>query len=134
MNTVMTSEDPRRFTSAYHPVPSAAGQARALLRQALEEWGQDELYDSGSVVLTEMISNAIRSDDVIEVEIFLDDDRSFVHFEVFDTCQDVPEQRTPDDEEENGRGLLLIELLAAKWGWRLVSEGKVVYALLETAG
>src|SRR5689334_8835108 len=109
MNTAFTSEDPRRFTSAYHPLPSAAGQARTLLRQALKEWDREELYDSASVVLTEMISNAIRSDDVIEVDAFLDDDQRFVHIEVFDTCQDIPEQRTPDDEEENGRGLLLIE-------------------------
>ena len=133
MNTALTSEDPRRFTSAYHPIPNAAGQARTLLREALNAWDRDQLYDCASVVLTEMISNAIRSDDVIEVDIFLDDDQRFVHLEVFDTCQDVPEQRTPDDEEENGRGLLLIEILAAKWGWRLTPEGKVVYALMETA-
>lgn len=133
MSTVLTSEDPRRFTSAYHPLPNAAAPARALLRQALKEWNLDELYDSASVVLTEMISNAIRSDDVIEVDVFLDEDQSFVHLEVFDTSQEVPEQRTPDDEEEGGRGLLLIEILAAKWGWRLTHEGKVVYALLETA-
>jgi anti-sigma regulatory factor (Ser/Thr protein kinase) len=134
MNTVLTSEDPRRFTSAYHPLPSAAGQARNLLRQALKVWNLDGLYDSASVVLTEMISNAIRSDDVIEVDVFLDDDQRFVHLEVFDTCQDVPEQQTPDDEAEVGLGLLLIEILATKWGWRLTPEGKVVYALLETTG
>jgi anti-sigma regulatory factor (Ser/Thr protein kinase) len=133
MNTVLTSEDPRRFTSAYHPLPSAAGPARTLLKQALKEWNLDELYDSASVVLTEMISNAIRSDDVIEVEIFLDDDQRFVHLEVFDTSREVPEQQTPDEEAEGGRGLVLIEILAAKWGWILTPEGKIVYALLETA-
>jgi hypothetical protein len=130
MNTVLTSEAPRRFTSAYHPLPSAAGPARTLLRRALKEWGLDGRYDSASLILTEMISNAIRSDDVIEVGVSLDD-RRFVHLEVFDTSLEVPARQALDQEAEGGRGLLLIEVLAADWGWRHTPEGKIVYALVE---
>jgi len=88
------------------------------------------LYDSGSLILTELISNALRYDKPITVE--LSYGPGGLCLEVTDTSTDLPERQSPEDDEENGRGLLLISALATDWGFRPAPGGKTVYAVLET--
>lgn len=127
----MNADEPRRFSEAYRPIAAAAGQARNHLRTALADWGVPEVYESASLVLTELIANALRSADAIDVEFFLEEPGRLVHIEVFDTGLGVPDPKNPDLEDENGRGLLLVDLLSAKWGHRPCKGGKVVFAILE---
>ncbi len=127
----MNAYDPRRLSKAYRPMATAAGQARILLRTALADWGVPELYESASLVLTELISNAIRSADVIDLELYLEEPGRRLRIEVFDGGPGEPDPRDPCLEDENSRGLLLVDLLSAKWGHRLCEGGKVVFAILE---
>jgi hypothetical protein len=122
---------PRRLSRAFRPLPEAAREGRSALRAALTEWGMSDFYEAASVVLTELITNALPSEDVIDVELYPSEDLRFVHIEVHDTNTELPKQRCPDEDEECGRGLLVVNELATEWGFRLAPRGKVVFAVLD---
>ncbi|WP_344242438.1 ATP-binding protein [Actinocorallia libanotica] len=113
----------------YPPTPSAARACRDLLRDLLERWGLAEFYESAALVLTELVSNPIRSESPVEVA-FCRCGAATVRVEVHDRAPGRPEAVAAEDDEESGRGLLLVGALAVEWGWRPASDGKVVYAVL----
>jgi serine/threonine-protein kinase RsbW len=123
-----------RFSKAYRPLAHSAKDARDDLRMALTSWDMTDLYDDASVVLAELITNAIRSNDAIDVEIYPSGDSGRLHVEVHDTCRESPVQQSPGDDEESGRGLMLIAALAKEWGWTPTGDGKIVHAVIERDG
>lgn len=110
---------------------SCVGMARRELGTALAGWGLSELEDSAALVLTELLSNAVRHARVagrqIETRFVARPDG--LRIEVHDASPDPPEPRTPEPESCGGRGLILVDALADTWG---VSErngpGKIVWA------
>jgi hypothetical protein len=42
-------------------------------------------------------------------------------------AESLPRLRTPDDDDEGGRGLLLVSALARSWGSERLSAGKCVW-------
>jgi anti-sigma regulatory factor (Ser/Thr protein kinase) len=61
--------------------------------------------------------------------------RHFPHgllIEVYDTDSNPPIRSDPDDDAENGRGLMLVEALSKEWSYFFpAGVGKVVYCFLE---
>ncbi|WP_307825150.1 ATP-binding protein [Streptomyces sp. M2CJ-2] len=53
-----------------------------------------------------------------------------VYIGVVDKSRACPEPREPDEEDESGRGLTLVGLLADDWGTDLLPWGKRVWAEL----
>lgn len=54
--------------------------------------------------------------------------------EVYDTDSNPPVRSSPDDDAENGRGLMLVDALSKEWSYFfLPGGGKVVYCFLEIA-
>jgi anti-sigma regulatory factor (Ser/Thr protein kinase) len=52
--------------------------------------------------------------------------------EVYDTDSNPPVRSSPDDDAENGRGLMLVDALSKEWSYFfLPGGGKVVYCFLE---
>ncbi|MFB9962554.1 ATP-binding protein [Sinosporangium siamense] len=84
-------------------------------------------------MLTELVANAIRSGKVIGVGLFPSEDFQFLHIEVRDRAPGIPVKQCPEADDECGRGLLLVDELAAKWGHRPAPGGKIVFAMLERA-
>jgi hypothetical protein len=89
------------------PVPEAAVATRTLVRTALTAWGMAELIDDAGLVVTELVSNAIRSGADIAVEIcpVMAAGASLLRIEVFDTSPNPPERRGGGLLEESGKGL-----------------------------
>ena len=139
MDDPMTTEppDPGRpvYALAYKPVPEAAVATRVLLREALTEWQMADLIDGSALVATELVSNAIRSDDNIALEIcpITTGGARFLRIEVFDTSPELPKQRDGDLLDESGKGLQLVAAFADDWGHRLVDDGKIVWAVIGPA-
>ncbi|WP_344260919.1 ATP-binding protein [Streptomyces sodiiphilus] len=116
-------------------VPEARGKVRALL----VEWNLQHLADDACLVVSELMTNAIRhtgrtEDGHLELTAGQGDhDRFFV--EVADGCTGtLPQQRSPGPDDSGGRGLLLVQRLSDDWGVRTCGTGKVVWAQLRTSG
>ncbi|MDX3225829.1 SpoIIE family protein phosphatase [Streptomyces sp. ME19-01-6] len=105
--------------------PKSVGRARELARQQLEAWGMDELVDTTELLVSELVTNALRyGEGEIRLRLLLD--RTLV-CEVWDSGLVQPRRRRARDTDEGGRGLQLVGLLSAGWGSRRTPHGKTVW-------
>ncbi|NEW72004.1 ATP-binding protein [Streptomyces rhizosphaericus] len=117
---------------------SSVPRARALLHSVLADWGVgQEAAEVGELVLSELVTNALRvrvpNDRLVEVRIARLLDEGVLRLEVSDAGEGKPEVRKPEEDETGGRGLLLVEALAHRWGCerRACGIGKTVWAELK---
>ncbi|MGW5198657.1 ATP-binding protein [Streptomyces spiralis] len=106
--------------------------ARNLVRTALAAWYLDELTDTAILLVSELVANAVKhtSSRVIRVIVTRPSER-FVRIAVVDRARVMPELVKPGDElVASGRGLLLVDALAERWGTDLYRWGKQVWAEL----
>ncbi|PAU44896.1 histidine kinase [Streptomyces albireticuli] len=106
--------------------PAAVAGARADVTRQLNRWGMDEAVFTTELILSELITNAIRHG-TGPIRVRLLRDRSLI-CEVSDTSSTSPHLRYAAAEDEGGRGLFLIAQLAERWGTRYTPEGKVIWA------
>ncbi|MFF0035229.1 ATP-binding protein [Streptomyces mirabilis] len=123
-----------RLTRCRRSVP----RARALAHAVLGEWGVgQDVLESAELVLSELVTNALRvrvpSDRLVGVRIARSVEDGLLRVEVSDAGSGRPEVRAPGDEDTGGRGLLLVEALAHRWGVeeRAGGIGKTVWAELK---
>ncbi|MEU6179644.1 ATP-binding protein [Streptomyces coeruleorubidus] len=108
----------------------SAETARRLVRTALAAWGLDELTDTAILLVSELVANAVKHTNsrVIRVIVTRPSER-FVRIGVVDKARVMPEFVKPgDDLLTSGRGLLLVDALAERWGTDLYRWGKQVWA------
>ncbi|WP_030690305.1 ATP-binding protein [Streptomyces globisporus] len=132
----------RIFTLRFTSTARGARLARRLVAVRLDEWGVPygtEAHETVVLVAAELAANAVRHGHVPgrDFQLLLrvtDEARPVARIEVSDTrAERVPPRpgRLPEPELlEGGRGLLLVEALADRWGWcpRLRAPGKTVWA------
>ncbi|MEV6791136.1 SpoIIE family protein phosphatase [Streptomyces sp. NPDC051320] len=107
------------------PEEQAPGRARRLVRTALERWGLDDLSDSMELLVSEVVTNAVRyAERPVTLRLLRTD---VLRCEVGDDSPQLPRQRRARETDEGGRGLFLVNRLARKWGATRVSTGKVVW-------
>ncbi|MGW0206800.1 SpoIIE family protein phosphatase [Streptomyces sp. NPDC003233] len=110
-------------------VPSdaaAVADVRARVNRLLSEWALDELAFTTELILSELVTNAIRhATGPIRVRLLYD--RSLI-CEVSDTSSTSPHLRYAATTDEGGRGLFLVAQLATRWGTRYLSTGKIIWA------
>ncbi|WP_431772907.1 ATP-binding protein [Streptomyces cucumeris] len=115
--------------------PQSAGRARILVRAALIAWRLDHLVDDAALVITELVGNAARHSGsrVVRVSVTRPaPDR--VRLAVSDRSPEPPRLHTPAEDEEAGRGLLMIGAVAHRWDTELRRWGKVVWAEFRVPG
>ena len=102
-----------------------AGQARRLVRRALARWDLDELTDSVELLVSEVVTNAVRyAERPITLRLLRTD---MLRVEVGDDVPQLPRLRQARATDEGGRGLYLVNRLARRWGATRLSGGKVVW-------
>ncbi|MFE0646600.1 SpoIIE family protein phosphatase [Streptomyces sp. NPDC058877] len=106
--------------------PSEVGSVRSLAAERLEEWGLQELAFTTELILSELITNALRYG-AAPVRVRLLYDRTLT-CEVWDGSSTAPHLRYATTTDEGGRGLFLVAQLSEHWGTRYVPEGKVIWA------
>ncbi|WP_308286818.1 SpoIIE family protein phosphatase [Actinomadura parmotrematis] len=114
--------------------PAAVRRARGFVRGKLDEWGLSELTYATELLASELITNAIRyatgGSDLRAappgIELRLLRERTLV-CEVLDRSAALPRLRHASDDDENGRGLLVVSELTRRWGTRRTPTGKVVW-------
>lgn len=105
--------------------PRSVGRARELARRRLAEWNLDDLVDTTELLVSELVTNALRYGEG-EIRLRLLRDRTLV-CEVWDAGLIQPRRRRARDTDEGGRGLQLVGLLSAAWGSRRTPRGKTVW-------
>ncbi|AKA07560.1 histidine kinase [Streptomyces noursei ZPM] len=105
--------------------PSAVAQVRAAAVRKLIEWGLAEEAFTTELILSELVTNAIRYA-AGPIRVRLIHDRSLI-CEVADHSSTSPHLRHAASTDEGGRGLFLIAQLAERWGTRYTGDGKVIW-------
>ncbi|MFE2692456.1 SpoIIE family protein phosphatase [Streptomyces mirabilis] len=105
--------------------PRSVGRAREYARTQLTAWGLEPLVDTAELLVSELVTNALRyGEGEIRLRLLLD--RTLV-CEVWDSGLVQPRRRRARDTDEGGRGLQLVGLLSASWGSRRTPRGKTVW-------
>lgn len=136
MGAVMAA--PNEVTFRLSRRRSSVRRARALLYAALGNWGVDQdAVETGELVLSELVTNALRvrvpRDRLVGVRIAWLTEEGMLRLEVSDAGEGKPEVRAPCEDDTGGRGLMLVEALAHRWGFeqRACGIGKTVWAELQ---
>ena len=103
----------------------SVGRARELACAQLTAWDLDDLVDTTELLVSELVTNALRYGEG-EIRLRLLRDRTLV-CEVWDAGLVQPRRRRARDTDEGGRGLQLVGLLSAGWGSRRTPRGKTVW-------
>ncbi|MDQ1286924.1 MAG: hypothetical protein QG622_489 [Actinomycetota bacterium] len=121
--------------------PISAGIARTWVSDLFDLWTSpadavpvtDDQRDTAALLLTELVSNAVRhSDQSFRAQVELMDRR--LRVEVEDTSERMPVLRQPEAAATEGRGLRLVDTLATSWGAQLEEQGKVVWFEMDLDG
>ncbi|MEU3652434.1 SpoIIE family protein phosphatase [Streptomyces sp. NPDC032161] len=108
--------------------PAAVAGMRAAAARKLDDWGLPALAFPMELVLSELITNAIRYGSA-PVTVRLLYDRTLT-CEVADASSTSPHLRDAALMDEGGRGLFLVARVAERWGTRYTPQGKVIWAEL----
>ncbi|TPQ20876.1 ATP-binding SpoIIE family protein phosphatase [Streptomyces sporangiiformans] len=106
--------------------PAIVADARAQASRQLTAWGLEEIAFVTELVVSELVTNAIRYGDV-PIGLRLIRDRSLI-CEVSDASNTAPHLRRARTYDEGGRGLHMVAQLTQGWGTRQTSRGKTIWA------
>ncbi|MFE5160015.1 ATP-binding protein [Streptomyces sp. NPDC056697] len=120
----------RAFEISIAADKALVAEVRHSVRASLTSWDADEIADDMAVVASELASNALKhAGGEATVRLRLTEGQALL--EVDDGSARPPVPRRVGADIEEGRGLLLVQALAADWGWRQrASGGKTVWASL----
>ncbi|MFM9372645.1 SpoIIE family protein phosphatase [Streptomyces sp. Da 82-17] len=103
----------------------AAGRARDLATRQLHDWGLEELSFATELVVSELVTNAVRyAEGPIQVRLIRD--RTLL-CEVADRGHTSPHLRHSGEDDEGGRGLFIVAQLVQRWGTRYTRSGKTIW-------
>ncbi|MFB7945329.1 SpoIIE family protein phosphatase [Kitasatospora phosalacinea] len=109
--------------------PAVVRTARRLAEHQLAAWGLEELEFSTDLIVSELVTNAIRYGKS-PIRLRLINDRGLI-CEVSDSSDSTPHLRRAKSTDEGGRGLFIIGQLAQRWGTRFARHGKTIWAQQE---
>jgi anti-sigma regulatory factor (Ser/Thr protein kinase) len=127
-----------RHTVRHADLPAVA-EVRRLLREHLREWGVPALCDTGELLATELVTNALQhTTEGAVLTATLVPGRAAgerLRVEVYDALARRPrlpvQAAAPDEQGTSGRGLFLVQALADGWGAHARGKGKVVWFELD---
>ncbi|MEU8824678.1 SpoIIE family protein phosphatase [Streptomyces sp. NPDC048636] len=106
--------------------PAAVAPVRAACVRQLTEWGLEQIALTAELILSELITNAIRyGTEPITVRLLRE--RTLI-YEVSDSSSTSPRLRLAKVTDEGGRGLFLVAQFTERWGTRYTPTGKVIWA------
>ncbi|MBX9397238.1 ATP-binding protein [Streptomyces sp. TRM72054] len=129
------------YSQTFPCKPSTAEIGRDLVRDVLGVWHLDGLADRAALIVTELIANACRHTQCSEIRLTVArPDATRLRVGVVDRePAHLPILSQAADDDESGRGLLLVDAVADRWGHDLHGSGrrpwgKEVWAELRTGG
>ncbi|MFB7473619.1 SpoIIE family protein phosphatase [Kitasatospora sp. NPDC056184] len=106
--------------------PAAVARVREAATEQLLAWGLEELVFTTELVLSELVTNAIRyAGGPVGVRLIR---AERLTCEVSDPSATQPRMRRARLTDEGGRGLYLVAQLTTRWGSRYTRHGKTIWA------
>jgi anti-sigma regulatory factor (Ser/Thr protein kinase) len=126
-----TAVGPPGYTETLPCEPETARRARRLVSAALNTWGIGELADAGTLIVSELVSNAIRHTSCRLVRVSVRRvTNDLVRIGVTDKSHALPKMDLVTGGDETGRGLALVDALSHRWGYDEMRWGKTIWAEL----
>jgi len=114
----------------FEPKPRNVRAAREFVADELRDQGFHGDSDVVLLLASELVTNAVRhAATPFEIEVDVDDGQVRVAVTDLDV-EHGPEMQRPAPDDTNGRGLLLVDQLAAVWGSNRVGGHKSVWFTL----
>ncbi|MFD6426073.1 SpoIIE family protein phosphatase, partial [Streptomyces sp. NPDC060198] len=127
---------PRLHQYIHQADPEGLSDARSIVRQALADWGMENLADDAELVTGELLVNVLLHTEggaVLTVEVLPEPVRG-IRLSVQDRSSVWPRRRSPGETSTSGRGLLLLDAVALRWGIEPRGEGKAVWCEIGPSG
>ncbi|MFD7133478.1 PAS domain S-box protein [Streptomyces sp. NPDC059894] len=109
--------------------PASVREGRAVLHKALTSWNCADRADDALLLLSETLTNAVQHAEG-PITLRLHRTATALTVEVGDRSPHLPKPRPAAQDEESGRGLVLVGALADSWGVRPTDEGKTTWFTL----
>ena len=109
------------MAQTFDPEPSSVRHARRFVADALEELGATVHSERASLLASELTTNAVlhaRTPITVEVSV-----GASIRISVYDSSAEMPALRSLSELAGTGRGLHLVEALAAAWGVERTGAG-----------
>ncbi|GGK84968.1 hypothetical protein Sme01_29540 [Sphaerisporangium melleum] len=118
--------------------PEAASHAREHVRRVLSKWCRQDILETAELIASELATNAVKATWEIgalegyagpgHIWIDLHQAGALVVLEVWDAGRSLPRLKAAAPDDEGGRGLWLVNALAARWGCRYpLGGGKIIW-------
>ncbi|MGY2083689.1 ATP-binding protein [Blastococcus sp. SYSU DS0539] len=110
------------------PVAASVPAARRLVRQLLRSWGARQDADDAALLVTELVANVVDhvgGSACLTLEATFSDD--WLRLAVVDCSSTRPEVLDLSPDRPRGRGMLMVEALADRWGCEEHRDGKRVW-------
>ncbi|WP_275461832.1 SpoIIE family protein phosphatase [Streptomyces noursei] len=120
---------PRLRLHVHQADPAGTAEVRSALRRTLDQWRAGAVTHDVEVAASELIANALthtESGALVAVELLPGAPRR-IRLEVEDRSSQWPRRRRPGETATSGRGLLLVEALADRWGAEPRGSGKALW-------
>ncbi|MFG3113290.1 SpoIIE family protein phosphatase [Streptomyces sp. NPDC048197] len=136
----LLAQQPVRRTalSVAQAEPHRIAEARRQVREVLHDWADPDQVDSAVLMVSEMVTNVLLHTDgdaLLVAEICGERGARRVRVDVSDSSDELPHRRSPGELASSGRGLVLLELLAGRWGVDPRGDGKSTwFELYEDVG
>jgi anti-sigma regulatory factor (Ser/Thr protein kinase) len=110
--------------------------ARLHTRHILWEWGMTALRDDAELLVSELVTNAVQASQSMEwifpVRLRLLSDREKVMIVVWDANPKPPVRTDAGEDDETGRGLILVDAISQRWDWNDTPDtgGKAVWCIV----
>ncbi|MFE5028665.1 SpoIIE family protein phosphatase [Streptomyces sp. NPDC056656] len=106
--------------------PAAVSKAREWITRQLTMWGLDDLVFTTEVIVSELVTNAIRyGRPPMDLRLIR---HNVLVCEVTDSSATQPRLRRARITDEGGRGLFLVAQLGGRWGCRHGQNGKTIWS------
>lgn len=106
--------------------PAEVPRARAAVREQLHDWGLGRLADQAELMVSELVTNAVRHSHSRPVLLRLVRGETLL-CEVEDDDHTLPTLLSARPDADAGRGLRVVSTLAREWGTSRTAAGKTVW-------
>lgn len=119
------------YTEVFFRERESVAKARQLTAAALADWKLAESADSAVLICSELVTNSVEHAKGASLRLTVTRRLTGVRIAVVDLSRLRPTVRPEDADGEHGRGLVIVQALAFRWGTDPLRWGKRVWADLD---